>query len=249
MNPQLKYMNLCIDVGNSRVKTAVFKRNTLINTHSFKVAVLVEKVKKISETYKIKNAIIASVSNIDDGTLDKIRKYVTLIILNNKLKFPFNIKYKTPKTLGVDRLALAAAATIKYPNENVLVIDAGTCITYDFISDKKNYYGGAIAPGLKMRYRALHKQTDKLPDLSPEFPKKIIGNTTNKSIHSGVCFGIICEIDGIIAKYRSNYQKLTVVLTGGDANFLAEKLKSSIFANPNFLLMGLNNILNFNLHE
>ncbi len=242
-------MNLCIDIGNSRVKTGVFKLNTLISTYSFSKNLLFEELKKLKNNYPIKEAIIASVALIDSNILDKVHKLFNLTILEQSLKFPFKIEYNTPKTLGVDRLALIAAAQVMYPNKNVLVIDAGTCITYDFISNKQVYYGGAIALGLKMRYKALHQQTYKLPALLPEFPKNIIGNTTEQSIHSGVYFGIVYEINGVISQYMSNYQKLTVVLTGGDANFLAEKLKSGIFANPNFLLIGLNNILNFNLHE
>jgi len=242
-------MNLCIDIGNTRVKTGVFKANVLINTQTFKRDILIETLQDLNKNYNIKEAIIASVALIDNKTLHKIQQLFKLTVLNINLEFPFNIQYQTPNTLGVDRLGLVAAATFIFPNKNVLVIDAGTCITYDFISDKKVYLGGAIAPGLKMRYDVLHSKTDKLPELSPEFPEKIIGSTTNQSIHSGVCFGIIYEINGVIHQYESNYQKLTVVLTGGDTNFLSGKLKSGIFANPNFLLIGLNNILNFNLQE
>jgi len=242
-------MNLCIDIGNSRVKTGVFKANVLINAQTFKKDILIKTLQDISNNYTIKYAIIASVTLIDNKTLNKIRQLFKLMVLNINLKFPFEIQYQTSKTLGVDRLALVAAAATVYPYKNVLIIDAGTCITYDFILEKKVYLGGAIAPGLKMRYSVLHSKTDKLPELSPEFPTKITGSTTNQSIHSGVCLGIIYEINGVICQYKSNYHKLTVVLTGGDTNFLAEKLKSVIFANPNFLLIGLNNILNFNLQE
>jgi type III pantothenate kinase len=171
------------------------------------------------------------------------------VLLDRHLKLPFTINYQTIETLGVDRLALVAAAANTYPNQNVLTIDAGTCITYDFLSDTNNYLGGSISPGLRMRYTALHQQTAKLPKLSPEYPVNITGNSTNQAIHSGVVMGLIYELDGVISDYMANYQKLTVVLTGGDTNFLAEKLKSVIFANPNFLLQGLNNILNFNLQE
>jgi len=242
-------MNLCIDIGNSRVKIGVFKANTLINNYFFTRNILLKELTKLKNIYVIKDAIVSSVALIDSNIINKIDQLFNLTILEQNLKFPFKIKYITPKTLGVDRLALIAAAEAVYPYKNVLVIDAGTCITYDFLSNKKVYFGGAIAPGLKMRYKALHQQTDQLPALSPKFPKNIIGNNTNQSIHSGVCLGIIHEINGVISQYQSNYQKLTVVLTGGDTNFLAEKLKSGIFANPNFLLIGLNNILNFNLHE
>ncbi|MFT7498501.1 MAG: type III pantothenate kinase, partial [Porticoccaceae bacterium] len=146
-----------------------------------------------------------------------------------------------------DRIALASASVFKFPNKNVLVIDAGTCITYDFIDKKGVYYGGAIAPGIEMRYKSLYTFTDKLPLLDVTDPKQLTGNSTEESIHSGIVNGILSEIEGMIDRYKEKNKELTVVLTGGDTNFLAKRLKNSIFANPNFLLEGLNNILNYNL--
>ena len=127
------------------------------------------------------------------------------------------------------------------------MIDAGTCITYDFITKQCEYLGGAISLGIQMRYKALHEFTAKLPLLEPNELQNFIGVDTNTSIHSGVINGVSNEIDGIIKQYQKKYQELTVVLTGGDTYFLSKQLKSVIFAHPNFVLEGLHTILIHNL--
>jgi type III pantothenate kinase len=150
--------------------------------------------------------------------------------------------------LGIDRIALASAAVHLYINKNVLVIDAGTCITYDFINSENEYLGGAISPGISLRYKSLHTFTDKLPLLEANNSKLLIGNSTATSIHAGVVNGVLYEIDGFIEAYKNNYENLTVILTGGDAHFLRDTIKNDIFANSNFLLEGLNHILEYNKH-
>ena len=166
--------------------------------------------------------------------------------MNTTTPLPFKNRYTTPSTLGNDRIALAAAAVCVYPLKNTLVIDAGTCITFDFINSKNEYLGGAISPGIGMRYKSLHQYTGKLPLLSKNEEFKLIGTSTKSSIHSGIINGIICEIKGVIAQYQQDFGDLTIVLTGGDTKFLSKQLKNSIFANQNFLLRGLNKILTFN---
>jgi type III pantothenate kinase len=128
----------------------------------------------------------------------------------------------------------------------VLVIDSGTCITFDLVNAKSEYLGGAISPGIEMRFKAVNAYTANLPLLRPEeaIPEK--ADSTRNAIQRGILNGVICEIDGTIDQYTAEYSTLTVVLTGGDANFLANNLKSSIFAIPNFLLEGLNSILIYN---
>lgn len=144
---------------------------------------------------------------------------------------------------------MVAAAVNAFPNENVLIIDAGSCITFDFVNNNKEYDGGAISPGIEMRYKAIHAFTVNLPKLtiSDEIPKT--GNSTKNAIHLGVENGTIQEIEGVIEQYKAKYSKLTIVLTGGDTIFLAKNIKSTIFANPNFLLEGLNSILIYNKDE
>ncbi|WP_027137209.1 type III pantothenate kinase [Gaetbulibacter saemankumensis] len=243
-------MNLIIDVGNSLVKLAVFNGNLLVETQTTDINSILDKISNLKLKYdRLKDGIISSVANISKSDLKAIHEIIHVLVLNNTLRLPFNNLYATPQTLGVDRLALVGAAVNRFPNTNCLVIDAGTCITYDFITSKANYLGGAISPGIRMRYKALNTFTAKLPLLTTESPNNIIGDSTNQSIHSGVVFGVIKEIEGVIGEYQKKYPDLTVILTGGDGNFLSKQLKSSIFANSNFLLEGLNLILQLNSNE
>lgn len=239
-------MNLAIDVGNTRVKAAVFEGDKLLVIEYFKRDEIIIELKKIFKTYQIKEAIIANVASVSSEVLEEINNIVRLTRVNSIMKLPFINKYATPHTLGLDRLALVFGAVLKYENQNTLIIDAGTCITYDFVDKENKYFGGAISPGLEMRYKSLNHFTSKLPLLEVAIPNQFVGNSTKESIHSGVVNGLLQEIEGVISQYKNKYSDLTVVLTGGDTNFLSKQLKSSIFANQNFLLEGLNRILIFN---
>tara|TARA_R110002049_G_scaffold95397_1_gene234258 strand:+ start:4928 stop:5659 length:732 start_codon:yes stop_codon:yes gene_type:complete len=240
-------MNLIIDVGNSFVKLAVFKSGKAIYKEVVEIELILQRIRVIREKYNaIESAIISSVGKLNEKDIKVIDDCFNLIILNTKTKLPFKNLYETPKTLGVDRIALVSASVNQFPESNVLIVDAGTCITYDFVTSKKEYLGGAISPGLRMRYRALNNLTANLPLLDTEIPDNITGKSTKSSIHSGVVNGVLKEIDGVIEAYKEKYSDLTVILTGGDTNFLSKQLKSSIFANSNFLLEGLNYILQFN---
>lgn len=246
---KIEEMNLVIDVGNTRIKTAVFKADTLIDSFVCHHNELLNHLETCVEQYPIQYGIISKVANFSAlATLQNVLTF-PLIELNSSTEIPFVNTYKTPHTLGIDRIALVAAAVDQYPMQNVLVIDAGTCITYDFVRADKHYLGGAIAPGIQMRYQALHTQTAALPKLDPQLPEHRIGKSTEEAIHSGVIFGVLAEIEAAVNEYIAQYQDLTVVLTGGDTNFLAKRLKSSIFANQKFLLEGLNSILIFNTQE
>ena len=242
-------MNLIIDIGNTRIKAAVFENDKLIEVFVFEIEVLLEKVEFLSEKYSIKKGIISSVKNISKKVLKQLSKKTPFLVLDSSTKVPFKNLYKTPETLGVDRIALVSNAVEKFHNKNVLIIDAGTCITYDFVNEHKEYLGGAISLGIEMRYIALNKFTSKLPLLKKNSPKNFIGNTTDDNIHSGVNNGVLNEINGVIEQYERENPLLTIVLTGGDTYFLAKQLKSSIFANPNFVLEGLNTILIYNNKE
>ena len=242
-------MNLIIDVGNTRVKAAVFEIDTMINIVVFDKKRILSEIKKILKKYAISNGIMSNVASISDFELKKLQSLFQLIVLSSSTKVPFVNLYKTPKTLGVDRIALATGAISQFPNKDVLVIDAGTCITFDFVNSNKEYLGGAISPGIQMRFDSLNYFTANLPLLEKEKITNFIGGNTNESINSGVVNGVIQEIDGIINQYKIKYLDLTVVLTGGNTNFLSKQLKSSIFANQNFLLQGLNKILIFNLDK
>jgi type III pantothenate kinase len=243
-------MNLIIDVGNTFVKFAVFQGDEVVFQSTVEEPAFKRAFEIILEKHaKIDKCIISSVGNLNETALKQVKHSLKVVVLNSETKLPFNNKYTTPKTLGMDRLALVSAAVKQFPYANVLVIDAGTCITYDFISSENNYLGGAISPGIRMRYKSLNNLTAKLPLLVTQMPENLIGNSTENAIHSGVVFGVLNEMEGIISRYKEKYSDLTVILTGGDANFLSKQLKNSIFANSNFLLKGLNHILQFNSTE
>ncbi len=242
-------MNLIIDVGNTLVKLAVYHNNVLFEKITVAHKDMSASVKKILEKYPIiANGIISSVGKLNPDDIQSIQSQIQLLILDSDTKLPFKNLYKTPKTLGVDRIALVSASVNEFPNNNALVIDAGTCITYDFINTENDYLGGAISPGIRLRYRTLNNLTANLPLLDTTYPKSILGDSTDNSIHSGVVYGVVKEIDGVIDEYKAKYSDLTVILTGGDTKFLSKQLKNGIFANSNFLLEGLNFILEYNTH-
>ncbi len=242
-------MNLIIDIGNTQVKVAVFRHRDMIFKDILVKEHLISSLQNIITDYTIQHAILSSVDSLVEKDLKVIKQMFPLIVLDHQTKIPFFNKYKTPATLGVDRIALMAGAVTEYPAKDVLVIDAGSCITYDFVNRDKNYYGGAISPGIEMRYKSLNTFTANLPKLSKTDKIPEIGNSTENAIHSGVLNGVKMEIEGIIDQYKDKNQNFTIVLTGGDTIFLAKNIKSTIFANPNFLLVGLNSILIYNLDE
>lgn len=242
-------MNLAIDVGNTRAKMAVFADDKMIELFVFQSSKIVSEIKSIKKKFDINNAIISNVAAIADNKFLKIQNIVPVIKVSSSISTPFYNKYKTPNTLGADRIALVAAAVKNFPQQNVLVIDAGTCITFDFVDTNANYFGGAISLGIAMRFKALHKFTSKLPFLEKKHLDNFIGQNTEECINSGVVNGVIQEIEGVIEQYKQQFKDFTIVLTGGDTNFLSKQLKSSIFANQNFLLEGLNELLIFNKYK
>ena len=242
-------MLLTIDVGNSRIKAAVFEHNKQVDFFIFEANEALKNFENIFEKYpNLQKIILSSVGKLEKEVVDFIQNRFPTEIIDHKSKFPFTNLYATPETLGIDRMVLAAGATLMYPNQNRLIIDAGTCITYDFVNAENQYLGGAISPGIKIRYKSLNNYTSKLPLLTLSEDFEIIGNSTKSAIHSGVINGVIFEIEGFISQYSLKNQDLTIILTGGDAEFLAKRLKSTIFANSNFLLESLN-ILSIYLNE
>lgn len=240
-------MNLIVDIGNTLIKYAVFKNDQILHMETSKAHLFPSKINWLFKIYpRINHAIISSVGKPGHKEKDIVSLFCRVHILSRTSKVPFKNSYATPGTLGMDRIALATAAFYQYPRRNALVIDAGTCITYDMVNDAGEYIGGAISPGLYMRYRAMHDQTQKLPLLEPKETLDLIGNSTESSMHSGVINGATQEMDGFINQYRSRFQDLTVILTGGNTQFFAKRLKNSIFANSKFLVEGLNYLLEYN---
>lgn len=234
-------MILTVDVGNTRIKSAVFENSIILEQFVFDKKELRKKIEIILKKYEcITDLVIASVGTISKEDFLLFESDIKINFITHQDEFPFQNLYQTPRTLGIDRMVLSAGAVLQFPNQNRLVIDAGTCITYDFVDEYDNYLGGAISPGIRLRYESLHNYTAKLPLLTIENPENFIGNSTNQAIHSGVVNGVANEINGFINQYKERYSKFTIILTGGDAVFLAKRLKNTIFANSNFLLESLN---------
>lgn len=236
-------MQLIIDVGNTKIKLAIFQGDKLLEKRETYLETFVEVVIDLVKDHAVKRAIISSVGRLNEQQMRAVQNRFPTVVLNHNTALPFKNAYKSPETLGVDRLALVSAFAKAYPKQNGLIIDAGTCITYDFINAEGVYLGGAISPGLRLRYTSLHNLTANLPILETKEVEQWIGDTTESAIHSGVYNGLIQEIDGVIAQYKDKYEPLVVILTGGDAHILSKRLKNSIFAHSNFLLEGLNYIL------
>lgn len=236
-------MQLIIDVGNTKIKLAIFQGDKLLEKRETYLETFVEVVIDLVKDHAVKKAIISSVGRLNEQQMRAVQNRFPTVVLNHNTTLPFKNAYKSPETLGVDRLALVSAFAKAYPKQNGLIIDAGTCITYDFINAEGVYLGGAISPGLRLRYTSLHNLTANLPLLETKEVEQWIGDTTESAIHSGVYNGLIQEIDGVIAQYKDKYEPLVVILTGGDAHILSKRLKNSIFAHSNFLLEGLNYIL------
>jgi type III pantothenate kinase len=239
-------MNLAIDIGNNQTKVGVFEGEKIIQYQNY-ARLTVQDIKALIETYKIEQSIIAEVSYYDAAIDDVLRASSKFVKLTSKTPVPIKNLYLAPETLGKDRIALAVAADDLFPNQNVLAIDAGTCITYEFINSNKEYLGGSISPGLSMRFKALHNFTAQLPLLKKDNIDYLIGKNTEQSILSGVVNGTSGEMNYIIESYEKLYHELTVLLTGGDAPFFETRLNYKIFAVPNLVLRGLNKILSYNV--
>ena len=239
-------MNLTVDYGNSAAKVGIFDNQTLTEKRSFAVS---EALKDFLEKSIAENIIVSSVK-IDPHDIASWAIHCrSKFIMDHTLPIPVTNLYKTPSTIGMDRLAAVCGARWIFPSHHVLVIDAGTCITYDFIDKEGYYHGGAISLGLSMRFQALHTFTAKLPLVSPKEGAPLTGDTTETCILSGVINGTLAEVESLIAQYGKKFEDLRVILCGGDSAFFENKLKASIFASPELVLIGLNSILNHNVNQ
>ena len=239
-------MNLVIDVGNTLVKIAVFDRGQIISIDSYND--INEDVVNdlLNKFHDIKACIVGSVRDLSIDLKSTLPEKIRCLFLGPETPLPIKHEYTSIETLGADRIAAVVATNKAYPGKNLLVIEAGTCITYDFIDAKGIYYGGSISPGIGLRFAALHNFTDKLPLIEPVKDPALIGNSTESSIQSGVINGIKAELLGIISGYENNYKNLTVIISGGNLDYFDKNLKNNIFAVPNIVLTGLNTILEFN---
>jgi len=244
-------MNLVLDLGNTYGKIAVCEGTRVVESAVYE-KITSREVSYFQKRYQeIRGVIISSVVNDSREMIDYLGSmFAACIELDHNTPIPLVNRYRTPDTLGYDRVAAAVGAYTIFPGRSVLVIDAGTAITCDVVTSGGEYLGGSISPGLDMRFKSLNRFTNRLPLLEP--PSEIpagIGSTTREAIESGVVNGIRYELDGLIQATDQNYPQLQVVLTGGDANYFAGKLKSSIFVDQNLNLIGLNRILEHNAPE
>ncbi len=259
-------MNAAIDIGNTYAKVGFFLQNDLIEIHK---GLSINDLKEIISLQNIENLIISSVTK-SQIELEEIffDSAINKIFLNPDTPIPIRKNYETPQTLGADRLAGAVAANFLFPEQNVLIIDMGTAIKYDYVSAAGAFEGGIISPGMRIRFEALHTFTKRLPLVSAAEIPNLIGKNTQACIQSGVVNGIIAEVNGMI----ENYQKLgqcQVILCGGDAPFFESQIKKPTFAVdlakeanksaqnaafsiesiPNLTLIGLNRILQYNVEK
>jgi len=239
-------MRLIVDIGNTFTKLGVSNNDNLI-TDLVSFPNNNYQINDYISSRKIKKAIISTVGENNPeliGLLNKLN--ISIVIFNKETPIPIKNMYKTPETLGVDRLAAIIGGYSLFENRNILIIDAGTALTIDFINDKREYLGGNISPGMEMRFKSLNNFTEKLPLVSNNMNFSVIGNTTENALISGVQQGMINEIDGYIDYFTNKYENLKVILTGGDSFFFEKNIKNAIFANSELVLIGLNNILQYN---
>jgi type III pantothenate kinase len=238
-------MNLVIDIGNTAVKVYLLKNNEVIQREVLNENNLIHSLKSFPIN-DIRNVICSSVTKSYKDQLSEIFKKSNYYDFSDtNLKLPFKNNYET-KSLGQDRIGLISSAVIKFKDQNSLVIDLGTCITYDFIDSQNIYHGGAISPGIRMRYSSFTDYTSNLPLLKFQDINKIIGNNTEESLHIGVNNGIVGEINQYIKNLKKIYSEFNVIITGGDSIFLLNKIKNAIFADQDFLASGLNYIIKLN---
>jgi type III pantothenate kinase len=236
---------LCLDFGNTRLKCAVFEN------HEIREVVVLENdepgsIRRLVEKYKPSKSILSSVIKHHPGTEVFLAEHTLFHKLDYRSRLPFTTPVGKPETIGADRLAICAAAVNLFPDGHNLAIGLGTCITYNYISNRHEFLGGSISPGLNMRFRAMHEQTAQLPLIGAEQHFPLVGYDTKTNMLSGVILGMAKEIDGIIDAYALKYSNFNVLLTGGDMGFFVPHLKNRIFADLNLIFKGLYAISEYN---
>ena len=248
-------MNLCIDQGNSRTKVALMTDDGKLINHFIYKQFSSSDVERLFDLYDISDSIISSVVNIEAAVVNTLnRRSQHFVLFDHMTPVPIINQYDTPQTLGLDRLAAAVGAKHICPNENLLIIDAGSAITYDFVTAEGAYIGGNIAPGVKMRFTILQRMTKKLPLVEAEENELIplFGKNTRDAIAAGVIRGIAYEVKGYMRTLNEKMPHFQTFLTGGHAPFILNNVRSSrtekrdIHYEKNLVLIGLNEILMFN---
>jgi type III pantothenate kinase len=236
---------LCIDVGNTRTKINIFENDEVIFSwisNSLEASTLTRFIK----TYQIKVCGICQSGLAPNSAVNTISSQIKVLHLDHTTKIPISNLYKTPSSLGKDRLAAAIGVTTIFPNENSIIVNAGTCITFDFLDSQKNYHGGNISPGITMRLQAMNKFTSRLPYVPPKYNDDLLGKSTEEALQNGAVKGAIYEFETFISHVQEKYGLSRVIVSGGDAQYFENQRKFSIFAVPNLVLIGLNETLKFN---
>ena len=251
-------MNLCIDQGNSRTKVALMTDEGKLVNHFIYKHFSSADVDRLFDLYDIRNSIISSVVDIEAATVNALsRRSEHFVLFDHNTPVPITNSYDTPATLGLDRLAAAVGAKSLCPEENLLIIDAGSAITYDFVSAEGEYMGGNIAPGLKMRFTILQQMTKKLPLVEVDENELIplFGKNTRDAIAAGVIRGVAYEVKGYMRTLQEKVQHFQTFLTGGNAPYVLNNVRKSRTEQRNLkfekhlVLIGLNNILRLNVNE
>ncbi len=236
------FLKLIIDIGNTRIKLALFDKKEIVR-HNVVSDLSKESIDNFCKGDTITSSIVSTVRSLSNQENDLINS-LKCILLNKETALPIKSSYKS--YIGSDRISAVIGASYLFPDKDIWVFDAGTCLTIDFIDKEKKYHGGRITLGLKMRYKALNDYTSELPLLSIKDSSNFKGDDTESSIISGVQQGIISEVRALISDYKQENDDFVVVFTGGDLSFFEKELKSSIFADPFLVLRGLNEILDYN---
>ena len=242
---QNEFNTLTVDVGNSFVKLAIFHKGEMIAFHK-KDSLNAVDLNKLCKKYDIEGIAYSASGDDDEEVLNFIEHFDRHIFLSHQTKMPIDIKYETPDTLGIDRIAAVLGAYHLYPNQNVIVIDFGTCITLEILNDRAEYLGGNISPGVQMRLDAMHHFTDRLPLIDINGQDDWIGKSTESAIRNGAVLGTILEIESFIHRAKKFLGKSIVLFTGGGAKYLVDKFEFEIHHNPYLIHLGLYEILKYN---
>lgn len=238
-------MNLAIDIGNTRKKIGRFQASRLVESLVATDWSLEDWVRYCNQN-GVRRVMLSSVASPDTALTQTLAQYFELHELTHETPLPFINRYATPATLGKDRLAAVAGAQALMPRKHCLVVDCGTCIKYDLISAEGVYWGGNIAPGARMRAKAMHAFTARLPEVSMQMPADFIGNSTETALQNGAFRGAMLEMEGFFGLFQQKFSPLHLLLTGGDgAFFQAHADLPQVSYEPDLTLFGLNNILEF----
>ena len=239
-------MFLCIDAGNTRTKAAVYNEDGNLIELLIAAENDLAPIHALSSRHPIDHAIVSTTGE-RSWSIEQLEIKGKKIELTHQTPMPVKLVYSTAATLGRDRIAAACGANALYPGKNCLVVSAGTCMTMDIVLEKGIFLGGNIAPGLKMRLQSMHEYTARLPLVEPGWPEIPFGDSTNHALQNGACLGMVMEIEGIFQRAKDAFGEVFVVMTGGDAAFLAEQIESQIFVAPELVTQGLFQILAFNV--